>query len=255
MATPSMPAVSPYSDLEGPGGKRAVSSYDAIVRAGFIRKVYAILTIQLLVTSGTGALFMLHHDVRNFVTHTPSLLYTALFLPIAFIIALHCYKDKHPHNMYILGGFTICEAYTVGVICAMYQESGMGMIVLQACFSPASRTALMLTAAIFISLTAYTLNTKTDFSFLGAGLFAGLVVLIVWGLLNMFFDFGIGGRMVFSLIGALLFAGFILYDTSQILTNLGPDDYVIGAINLYLDIINLFLYLLEFLRMLQGGSD
>lgn len=65
----------------------------------------------------------------------------------------------------------------------------------------------MLTAAIFISLTVYTLNTKTDFSFLGAGLFAGLVVLIVWGLLNMFFDFGIGGRMVFSLLGALLFAG------------------------------------------------
>merc|ERR1719230_2211028 len=98
--------------------------------------------------------------------------------------------------MYILGGFTLCEAYTVGVICALYQANGMGMIVLQ---------ALMLTASIFISLTAYTLTTKKDFSFLGAGLFAGLMVLLMWGLLNMFFDFGIGGRMVFSLFGTLLF--------------------------------------------------
>jgi len=71
----------------------------------------------------------------------------------------------------------------------------------------------------------------------------------------MIFDFGGIGRMVFSLFGTLLFSGYILYDTSQIMHNLGPDDYVEGAINLYLDIINLFLYLLEFLRMLQGGND
>ena len=45
------------------------------------------------------------------------------------------------------------------------------------------------------------------------------------------------------------------YDTSLIVHNFGPDDYVIAAINLYLDIVNLFLYLLEFLRMLQGGDN
>jgi len=150
----------------------------------------------------------------------------------------------------------------------MYYESGNGMIVLQ---------ALMLTAAVFISLTVYTLTTKKDFSFLGAGLFAGLVILIVWSLLNSFFNFGAGGHMVFSLFGALLFAGgpvlpfyppvctplpvslcrtlflgrnapnppyhqgYILYDTSQIMHNLGPDDYIVAAINLYLDVRSLLL--------------
>jgi len=245
----TMQPAGPYGDLEhqGPGmGKQAVSSLDGMIRAGFIRKVYAILSIQLLVTVAFGALFMLHDSTRKFVLHTPSMFYAAMFLPLAFICALMAFKDKHPTNLYLLGGFTLCEGYTVGVICAMYYANGMGMIVLQ---------ALMLTAAIFLSLTAYTFTTKKDFSFLGAGLFSGLVVLIVWGLLNMFFDFGIGGRMVFSLFGALLFSGYILYDTSQIMNNLGPDDYIEGAINLYLDIINLFLYLLEFLRMLQGGND
>jgi len=247
MSTTTMetPRSAPYDDLESQG-KQSVSSLDVIIRAGFIRKVYSILSIQLVVTAITAATFMLHDGTREYVLHTPSMFYAAMFLPLGFIMALYCYKNKHPHNMYILGGFTLCEAYTVGVICAMYQANGMGLIVLQ---------ALMLTAAIFISLSAYTLTSKKDFTFLGAGLSAGLIVLIFWGLLNMFFPFNMGFRMVFSLLGALLFAGYILYDTSQIMHNLGPDDYIEASISLYLDIINLFLYLLEFLRMISGGHD
>jgi len=244
--TSTMQPAGPYGDLEGQGKPGSVNSYDAIIRAGFIRKVYGILSIQMLVTVGGACLFMLNDATRQYVTHTPSMFYMAMFLPIGFIFALMCYKDRHPHNLVILGGFTLCEAYTIGVICAMYYENGLGNIVLQ---------ALMLTAAVFMSLTAYTFTTKKDFSCLGAGLFGALIVLLVWGLLNMIFDFGGIGRMVFSLFGTLLFSGYILYDTSQIMHNLGPDDYVEGAINLYLDIINLFLYLLEFLRMLQGGND
>jgi len=246
MQTSTMQPAGPYGDLEHQGGKQFVSSYDAVIRAGFIRKVYSILAIQLIVTVGGAALCMLHDGIRETVLHTPSMFYAAMFLPLGLIFALMCYKDKHPTNIILLGCFTVCEAYTVGVICAMYYASGMGMLVLQ---------ALMLTAAVFVGLTAYTFTTKKDFSFLGAGLFTALIVLLVWSMLNMFFDFGLGGRMVFSLFGALLFSGYILYDTSQIMHHLGPDDYVEGAISLYLDLINLFLYLLEFLRTLQGGSD
>jgi len=223
-----------------------VNNCDAMIKAGFIRKVYSILSMQLLLTVCGAAFFMLHSGARQFVLTTPSMFYMAMFAPMALIFALMCYKDQHPTNMYLLSAFTLCETYTVGVICAMYYENGAGMIVLQ---------ALMLTAAVFISLTVYTLTTKKDFSFLGAGLFAGLIILIFWGLLNSIFSFGSGGNMVFALFGALLFAGYILYDTSMIMHHLGPDDYIIAAINLYLDIINLFLYLLEILRMLQGGND
>jgi FtsH-binding integral membrane protein len=61
--------------------------------------------------------------------------------------------------------------------------------------------------------------------------------------------------MVFALLGALLFCGYILFDTSMILHHYGPDDYIMAAIALYLDLINLFLYMLELLRMLQGGDN
>ena len=136
--------------------------------------------------------------------------------------------------------------YTVGVVCAAYYQNHMGVVVLQ---------ALILTATVFISLTSYVMVTKKDFSYLGGGLFSGLIILIVWGFLNSFFDFGLGGRMVFSLFGALIFVGYILYDTSLLIHHLGPDDYIIAAVTLYLDIVNLFLYSLEMLRMLQGGDN
>merc|ERR1712166_1706923 len=76
------------------------------------------------------------------------------------------------------------------------------------------------------------------------------------GFINMLFPIGGGlGRAVFSLMGALLFSGYILYDTSVIMLHMGPDDYIMASVSLYLDIINLFLYLLEILRFMQGGSD
>jgi FtsH-binding integral membrane protein len=221
----------------------AVYNCSGPIRNAFIRKVYTILSIQLVATVVGAATFMFSEGARSWVLATPSMFYVAMFMPFAFLFGLHCYRNSHPTNLYLLGGFTLCEAYTVGVICAMYYEAGAGMIVLQ---------ALILTAAVFVSLSTYVMVTKKDFSFLGAGLSAVLIVLLVWGMLNMFFDFGLGGRMVFSLAGALLFAGYILYDTSNLLHRHGPDDYIEASVALYLDIINLFLYLLQLLRMLQS---
>jgi len=243
------PAVE-FSDEENAGGgvPAGVPVYQGsqLVKAGFIRKVYGILSIQLLFTVASAAFFMFHEPTRLWVIGSPGTLMTASLLPFGFLGALHCYKDRHPLNMALLGGFTMCLSYTVGVVCAAYYENHMGAIVLQ---------ALILTATVFLSLTSYVIVTKKDFSFLGAGLFAGLIILIVWGFLNAFFDFGLGSRMVFSLLGALLFCGYILYDTSLVVHYFGPDDYIPAAVTLYLDLINLFLYLLEFLRMLQGGDN
>merc|ERR1719198_1236729 len=143
----------------------------------------------------------------HFVIGHPPLMYLGLFASIGFIFALFVYKNRHPLNMNLLAGFTICEAYTVGVICAMYSEMGLGIVVLQ---------AVLLTAAVFVALTTYVHATKKDFSWLGGGLFAALFVLLFWSLLNSIMGFGMGGQMIFSLVGALIFIGYILYDTSNL---------------------------------------
>ena len=58
-------------------------------------------------------------------------------------------------------------------------------------------------------------------------------------------------QQILSLLFALIFVGFIVYDTHMIMKHFGLDDYVIAAIELYLDVVNLFLFLL---RALSAGG-
>lgn len=55
-------------------------------------------------------------------------------------------------------------------------------------------------------------------------------------------------EFVISLGGALLFSGFIIFDTHMIMHKLSPEEYILASVNLYLDIINLFLYILRILE-------
>lgn len=55
-----------------------------------------------------------------------------------------------------------------------------------------------------------------------------------------------------SIFGACLFAGYIVYDTNLIMKHLSAEEYIIGVLNLYLDIINLFIKLLKILKALNG---
>ena len=98
---------------------------------------------------------------------------------------------------------------------------------------------------MFAGLTLFAWQSKIDFSFLGAGLGAGLWLLLLWGLFGALF--GGGGGAMYSLFGAALFCGYVLFDTWLIMHKLGCDDYVLGAIMLYLDIVNLFLFILQLL--------
>ena len=110
--------------------------------------------------------------------------------------------------------------------------------------------ALGLTSIIFVSLSAYALTTKKDFSFMGGFLFAGMLVVIGALIINIF----VGSSVLFMAMNAgiaLLMTGFILYDTSRIV-NGGETNYVRATISLYLDFLNLFMSLLHLLGM---GSD
>jgi FtsH-binding integral membrane protein len=157
-------------------------------------------------------------------------------LSFVLIVALMCMKDKEPENMYLLGAFTLVEAFLVGSVTTAYCASGQRGIVLE---------ALFLTGVIFIGLTMFTFQSKIDFSFLGAALSMGLGALILWGFFAMIF--GIKTGYVYALLGCIIFSGYILFDTWLIMDRLSPHEHVLAAIMLYLDIVNLFLYLLQLL--------
>lgn len=81
-------------------------------------------------------------------------------------------------------------------------------------------------------------------------LFAGLSVLILGGILQLFIQSS-AFEVALSLVGAILFSLFLIFDTQMMMTTLSPEEYILATINLYLDIINLFLYILRILNELN----
>ncbi len=107
------------------------------------------------------------------------------------------------------------------------------------------------TGAIFLALSAYVLSTKRDFSWMGGMLFAGMVVAIMAGLVAIFFEMPALGLAVSAMV-ALLSAGLILYETSQIV-NGGETNYVMATVSLFVSLFNLFTSLLSLFGL--GGSN
>ncbi|WP_430455721.1 Bax inhibitor-1/YccA family protein [Rheinheimera sp.] len=108
------------------------------------------------------------------------------------------------------------------------------------------------TALIFFSLSAYTLTSKKDFSFMGNFLFVGLVLVIIAGLANLFFQVP-ALHLAINAVVVLIMSGLILFDTSRII-NGGETNYIRATVSLYLNIFNLFTSLLQLLGVF-GNDD
>jgi modulator of FtsH protease len=108
------------------------------------------------------------------------------------------------------------------------------------------RDAFLLTGAAFTGLSSYALITRKDFSFLGAALSTGIWVVLGAMILGMFLHSAVFHLAIAS-VGVLLFAGYILYDTSRMLRSGDETDPVGAALRLFLDVVNLFMFLLRIL--------
>ena len=108
------------------------------------------------------------------------------------------------------------------------------------------------TALIFFSLSAYTLTSKKDFSFMGNFLFVGLIMALVAGLANIFFQVP-ALQLAISAVIVLLMSGFILYDTGRIIQG-GETNYIRATVSLYLNIFNLFTSLLSLLGFMNSDD-
>jgi modulator of FtsH protease len=113
------------------------------------------------------------------------------------------------------------------------------------------RDAFLLTAAAFTGLSAYVLVSRRDFSFLGAALSIGVWVVLGALLLGFFVHSAVFDLAIAS-VGVLLFCGYILFDTSRLLRDPDETDAIGAALRLFLDVVNLFVFLLRILSSSSG---
>ncbi|XP_075506750.1 BI1-like protein [Primulina tabacum] len=212
------------------------------LRWGFVRKVYGILAAQIVLTTAVSAVTVLYLPINDLLRGSSALLLFLLFTPFVLLWPLFVYQQKHPLNFIFLGLFTASLSITVGVSCANTE----GRIVLE---------ALILTSAVVSALTGYTFwasKKGKDFSFMGPILFTSLFVLVLTGFIQMFFPFGSTSVAIYSAMGAIIFSGYIVYDTDNLIKRFTYDEYIWASVTLYLDVLNLFLTIL---RMLRQGDN
>lgn len=227
--------VDPESQVE----IRGMSFSEETIRKAFVRKVYLILTVQLAITMAFISLFMYHEPARMFVARNPSIGIIAFVTMFVVLIIMACcgeIRRKTPHNFIFLAMFTAAQGLMLGIIATQYQSNKVLM-------------AVGVTCVICVGLTLFSFQTKWDFTMMGGFLFVALLVVFVFGIIVAFFP-GSAADLVYSVCGALLFSLYLIYDTQMMMGgkhkySISPEEYIFAALNLYLDIINIFLFILR----------
>ncbi|MCJ1409849.1 hypothetical protein MMC19_003932 [Ptychographa xylographoides] len=210
------------------------------IRMQFIRKVYSILTVQLLATVALSSISYLNASYKTWIQSHQWAMWVSLFGAIGFMLLTYWKRKSYPTNLLFLSAFTALEAYSISVIVSFYNSK----IVLE---------ALILTLGIFLALTLFACQTKYDFTSWMPYLFGGLWALILFGFMGVFFPYNSTAELIYGGIAALIFSGYILVDTQLIMRHYHVEEEIAAAISLYLDIINLFLAILRILNSQQNN--
>lgn len=233
-------------DLES-GNRQIHEEITTMVRLGFIRKVYGILSAQLLLTSLFVTLTF-SDSVAKFFQQSIGIFWGCLGMSLAMGITLICCKSvarKVPTNYIILGIWTFCESWMVATCASFYDPTTVFI-------------AASLTAAVTCALTVYACTTKTDFTFCGGMLFAGTCLMFFLGIFFLIFGMGDYNSTSFKVInilycglGVFIYSIYLIYDTQLVMGKFGIEynieDYIVAAMMIYIDIIQLFLYILRIL--------
>lgn len=201
-----------------------------------LRNTYALLSLTLLfsaITAGGSLLLQLPH---------PGIIISLVgFVGLYFLTAKLRNSVWGLPAVFALTGFM---GYTLGPIVGHYLSMpGGGSIVMN---------AMGMTGIIFLSLSAYVLTTKKNFSFMGGFLMVGIILGVVGSLAAFFFEIPALSLAV-SAMFVLLMSGFILYETSNILHG-GETNYIMATVSLYISIYNLFTSLLHLLGFMGGDE-
>lgn len=197
--------------------------------SSFIKQTYQLVTASLIAGAAGGFVGM------NYFTEFS---WGLVILEFALLFGLFFVAKRNATlALIVLFAFTFVTGLTLGPILNRYVSAGLGHVVTQ---------AFGLTAIIFGVLSVIAMKSKYDFSSWGKFLFISLIVVVVCSLINVFLLHNPILHALIAGVSAVLFSAYILYDTQQIIRG-GYDSPIMAAVSLYLDILNLFISLLQIL--------
>ena len=213
------------------------------IKRGFIIKTYGIVISQLLISLIFISLSFIPSVKENLVLNSDKNPLLSLFfilftiITISVFIIFSCCRNvarRVPTNYILLFTFTLCMSFYLTILCSHVNPSTV-------------ISALILTIGATLGLTIYAYRTQENYSNCGALLFSLILISIIGFPLFLW----IGNTIFYCILGIFIYALYLVYDTQLILGKFGieynVDDYCLAALNIYVDIIYLFIRILSLL--------
>ncbi len=215
---------------------------DADVIAAFMRGVYGWMCGGLLITAATAWLVAGSPALTSAIFGNRAIFWMLAIAQIGIVFALSSAVDR------------IAPSTAAALFVAYSALTGVTLSAILLVFTGESVfTTFVVSAGMFGGLAVYGTVTRRDLSGLGQFMFMGLIGLVVASIVGLFWH-NDGLQFVISFVGVIVFAGLTVYDTNRLremafATSAGSVSgrTIVGALTLYLDFINLFLFLLRFL--------
>jgi FtsH-binding integral membrane protein len=202
-------------------------------RATLVRRTYSLVFVSVLVTIFGASFGLSQPSLMQMVAQHPFLSFLAVIAPMLMATRT---RQQFPANIGFVLLFTFIEGIWISPLLYVYGRSQPGLIT----------EAAALTVGAFGLLTIYAFVSRRDFNAFGSFFIVGLFVLIATMFINFFFGNNTADLWIASAT-VLIFSGLLIFDTWRLRNVYGPDDYVGAAVNIYLDLLNMFLAVIRIL--------
>jgi FtsH-binding integral membrane protein len=232
-----------FNDFE-----RMVNEKEAVVQASFpavMRKVYLWMTLALIITAITSFGVATSPALFNAIVSSKVLFFGIIIAEVALVWGVSASIHK----------LSLTTATLLFILHSVFNGITLSFIFIAYSISVVSKV-FFITAGTFAAMAFIGYTTKKDLSGMGKILTMGLIGLIIASLVNVFLVKSSGFDLIISYVGVLIFVGLTAYDSQKIkqMLQMAPDASeasqklaLVGALSLYLDFINLFIYLLRIL--------
>jgi FtsH-binding integral membrane protein len=223
-----------------------VRNYTAkAAQATLLRSVYLWMTLALIITGFVAMYVAKSYTLVNMMIQNSMMFWGVLIAEVALVwyLSARIYKMSFTTATILFIVYSILNGVTLSILLLVYTASSIA-------------TTFFVTAGTFGTMAIFGYITKKDLTHIGSLCIMGVIGIIIASLVNLFLQNSMMD-MVISYIGVLLFVGLTAYDSQKIKRLLSGDDIevnevtqkiaLMGAMTLYLDFINLFIYLLRIL--------
>jgi FtsH-binding integral membrane protein len=207
-------------------------------RATLVRRTYTMVLVSVLVTIVGASFGLTQPRLLQFAAEHPFIMF---FITLAPLLLATRKKADFPMNIGLVLLFNFVMGVFISPALFIYGRQQPGLI----------GQAAVLTIGAFGILTLYAFVSRRDFSPWGSFLMVGLWVLIGTMLLNFFFQ-NTTVNLWLASVSVLLFSGLLVFDTWRLRNHYGPDEYVGASVQIYLDLLNIFMALLRVLGNRRG---